>query len=423
MTIAWPLRPLGELAEFRNGINYTKSSFGTGMKVIGVKDFQDHTTPRYLDLEEIDPSGIVTERDHLRDGDILFVRSNGNRELIGRNLYIHEPEETITHSAFTIRVRLQPGLFPRFYAYLLRTPIVRATLTAHGGGTNISNLNQGILARLLVPVPPLETQRRLAKMCAAYDELIDNNRRRSWLLEALARAIHREWFTAGENLRSASGAEPLLDGWGRVPLRDCIEINPKVAKVAVPREGEKPFVAMGSLSNDSMIVGGFELRIGNSGSKFQNGDTLFARITPSLENGKTGFVQFLPDARSVAFGSTEFIVLRSKTLTPELVYLLSRTDEFRGTAIKSMAGASGRQRVQERCFDSMTVVQPSAEILARFTEVVRPMFRLVQELHLQNLNLRVTRDLLLPRLLSGQLSLAKSEGDPAILGEASAALV
>jgi len=200
----------------------------------------------------------------------------------------------------------------------------------------------------------------------------------------------------------------------------CVEVDPKVV---VPRDGEKPFVSMGALSNDLMSIGEIEQRAGNSGSKFQNGDTLFARITPCLENGKTGFVQFLPDARSCAFGSTEFIVLRSKTLTPEFVYLLSRTDEFRGTAIKSMSGASGRQRVQERCFDSVSVVQPPAEILARFTEIVGPMFRLVHQLHLQNLNLRATRDLLLPRLLSGQLTLAKSEGDPATLGQASTAFV
>jgi len=72
-----------------------------------------------------------------------------------------------------------------------------------------------------------------------------------------------------------------------------------------------------------MLITDIESRDGNSGSKFQNGDTLFARITPCLENGKTGFVQFLPDARAVACGSTEFIVLRTRTLTPEFVYLLA----------------------------------------------------------------------------------------------------
>ena len=160
---------------------------------------------------------------------------------------------------------------------------------------------------------------------------------------------------------------------------------------------------MGCLSNDSMLISDIESRVGNSGAKFQNGDTLFARITPCLENGKTAFVQFLPNADSVAFGSTEFIVLRSRTLTPEFVYLLARSDEFRGIAIKSMSGATGRQRVQEQCFDDFHIAQPPRDLLDSFTAVVAPSFKLVYELHQQTQNLRRTRDLLLPRLLSGQI--------------------
>jgi type I restriction enzyme S subunit len=75
---------------------------------------------------------------------------------------------------------------------------------------------------------------------------------------------------------------------------------------------------------DSMVIQNAVMRNGRSGSKFRNGDTLLARITPSLENGKTGFVNFMTDAE-VARGSTEFIVLRSKRVTPEYVYCLSRS--------------------------------------------------------------------------------------------------
>jgi len=122
-----------------------------------------------------------------------------------------------------------------------------------------------------------------------------------------------------------------------------------------------------------------------------------------LENGKTGFVQFLSGANAVAFGSTEFIVLRSRTLTAEFVYCLARSDEFRGVAIKSMSGATGRQRVQEQCFADLQIAQPPRTLLERFSCIVAPTFRLVYELHLQIQNLRRTRDLLLPRLLSGQI--------------------
>jgi type I restriction enzyme S subunit len=163
---------------------------------------------------------------------------------------------------------------------------------------------------------------------------------------------------------------------------------------------------MNCLADNSMLIDNPGERDGNSGSKFRNGDTLFARITPCLENGKTGFVQFLPSDEAVAFGSTEFIVLRCRTLTPEFVYLLARSDAFRDNAIKSMSGASGRQRVREACFDTFLLANPDRATLAKFDAVVRPMFRLIHSLALKNSNLRTTRDLLLPKLISGELDVA-----------------
>src|SRR5262249_54152499 len=150
---------------------------------------------------------------------------------------------------------------------------------------------------------------------------------------------------------------------------------------------------------------------GNSGSKFMNGDTLFARITPCLENGKTAFVQFLPGATSVAFGSTEFIVLRSRTVCPEFVYLLARSDPFRDNAIKRMSGATGRQRVQEKCFDSFFFAHPDTETLSIFSESMKPLFRAVFLLSKKNANLRKTRDLLLPKLISGHLDVESLDID------------
>jgi type I restriction enzyme S subunit len=304
-------------------------------------------------------------------------------------------------------------VLPRFLYYALQSDFAQAELRRRATGTTVAGIKQSELRQARIPWFPIKTQRHIARVLTAYDEFIENNLRRMQVLEGMSRTLYREWFV---ELMEPSFADARLTtlsvGWRRVPLQDAVWINPKVV---VPRDGEKPFVAMGCLSNSSMIIDGFEHRSGNSGSKFQNGDTLFARITPCLENGKTAFVQFLPDADSVAFGSTEFIVLRSKTLTPEFVYLLARSDEVRGPAIKSMSGASGRQRVQEQCFDSMTVVQPPPEVLERFADVVRPMFRLVHQLHLQNQSLRRTRDLLLPRLMSGQLTLPDASDQRPVL--------
>src|SRR2546421_8857654 len=109
---------LSSLGEFKNGLNFSRKNWGRGLKVIGVADFQDYFHPKYDEVEEIDPTGVVREADYLEDGDILFVRSNGNRNLIGRSLFIKDLPGKMSHSGFTIRLRFNSDrVFRPFYAY------------------------------------------------------------------------------------------------------------------------------------------------------------------------------------------------------------------------------------------------------------------------------------------------------------------
>jgi len=144
--------------------------------------------------------------------------------------------------------------------------------------------------------------------------------------------------------------------WVEVVLSDAIEINPQ-RKL---KKGElAKFVSMADINPFQRKISNFTIKEFKGGSKFQNGDTLFARITPCLENGKTCFVDILDD-KEVAFGSTEFIVLSAKEgkTVPLFVYYLSRSPEVRNSAIKSMSGTSGRQRVESEVFDTIFINLP-----------------------------------------------------------------
>ena len=187
------------------------------------------------------------------------------------------------------------------------------------------------------------------------------------------------------------------EGWEVKPMPQAVEVRPRLP---VPKNDQVPFIPMGSLSENSMLIGEIETRSKASGSRFQNGDTLFARITPCLENGKTGYVQFLPADDGICCGSTEFIVLRSRTVCPEYVYLMARSDPFRDNAIKSMSGATGRQRVRDECFHQFFLAQPPQLLLEKFQSITRPQFQLIRSLNIRNQTLRQTRDLLLQKLLS-----------------------
>ena len=287
---------------------------------------------------------------------------------------------------------------PRFAAYFLRH-ILRDYKSDKAA---VPGVDRNVLHEFKVRVPDRGIQNNIAEILTAYDDLIENNRRRMELLEESARLMYREWFVRlrfpGHEHTPITNDIP--EGWEKVPTPEAIEINPRTK---LSGEDEHWFVEMGELPINSMVIQSPYERDGRGGSKFKNGDTLFARITPCLENGKTGYVQFMGDGE-VGRGSTEFIVLRSHRVTPEFVYCLSRTYAFRGNAIKSMIGSSGRQRVQESCFEKFMVWVPTNAILIAFSENVEPLFRQIKVLHEQNQKLREARDLLLPRLMNGEIA-------------------
>jgi type I restriction enzyme S subunit len=193
------------------------------------------------------------------------------------------------------------------------------------------------------------------------------------------------------------------EGWTQSTFAELAHINPRTS---FPKDVERPFVEMSSLSETAMVIGSRSTRCIGGGAKFRNGDTLFARITPCLENGKTGYVQFLEDEEAVASGSTEFIVFRSRHVNPWWVYCAAREDRFREHAIRSMSGADGRQRVSPECFDKFEVLRPPQDVLDQFGGIVADSFTLIEQLCCQNQKLAAARDMLLPKLMSGQLDVS-----------------
>lgn len=142
-------------------------------------------------------------------------------------------------------------------------------------------------------------------------------------------------------------------------LREIIELNPResIKKGNIARK-----IAMDDLGEFKRDIESYSYSEYKGGTKFRNYDTLMARITPCLENGKTSFVNILEE-NEVAFGSTEYFVFRAKQdiINPYYLYYLVTTDKFREVAIKSMSGTSGRQRVQKDQILDFSVNLPSLE--------------------------------------------------------------
>jgi type I restriction enzyme S subunit len=243
-------------------------------------------------------------------------------------------------------------------------------------------------------------------------------------LEGIAKAIFKSWFVDFDPVRAKSKGRDtglpkriadlfpnsfvdselgeIPKGWDVVPLPDMIEVNPPRPL----RKGEiSPYLDMANMPSQGHSPDKVIDREFGSGMKFINGDTLVARITPCLENGKTAFVDFLKEGQ-VGWGSTEYIVLRPKPPIPDIfAYCLARSAEFRDFAIQSMTGSSGRQRVPAESLSHFKIAKLPSMIAEHFGRFVKPLFVRSGISADESRSLSALRDTLLPKLISGELRL------------------
>jgi len=158
----WVEKSLGEIADFKNGLNFSQSSKGEVLKIVGVKDFKSNFKVPFDQLDTIQIDGNLPSSYELKENDIITVRSNGNKRLIGRCLLVGPVNGKTSFSGFTIRIRIiSPKLDSEFLAYYLKSATTHEMLINAGDGANISNLNQKILTSLPVAWPSIEFQLEL----------------------------------------------------------------------------------------------------------------------------------------------------------------------------------------------------------------------------------------------------------------------
>jgi type I restriction enzyme S subunit len=257
------------------------------------------------------------------------------------------------------------------------------------------------------------------------DDKIFLNQRMNKTLEALSRAIFNDWFVDFGPTRAKAEQRPVYlapDIWALFPdefddqsipkswrtgeLQEIVELNPKEQ---LPSGTIAPYLDMAALPTSGSIPEAPVNREFSSGMRFRNGDTLLARITPCLENGKTAFIQLLAN-EAVGWGSTEFIVLRPLPPVPKPYgYILAREPGFRAKAIQSMTGTSGRQRARSEALAQHPVAIPNDEIWNAFGSIVDPMFERIRVSGEETQNLVDLRDALLPKLISGAIRLKDAE--------------
>lgn len=165
---------LGDIATFKNGLNYSRKSKGDLVTIVGVKNFKEHFSPRLNELECIQIDGRLSSDYELLPDDILVVRSNGSANLVGRFLFIKEISGKTSFSGFTIRIRSKSeDIDTKFLCHYLRTDIVRERMTRDSKGSNIKSLNQGLLSSIKIPKLSLLEQQKIVKKIEKIESNIE----------------------------------------------------------------------------------------------------------------------------------------------------------------------------------------------------------------------------------------------------------
>lgn len=268
-------------------------------------------------------------------------------------------------------------------------------------------LSQANLRQIEIPLPPLPVQRRIAGILSAYDELMENSQRRIRILEAMARALYREWFVHfrfpchEKHPRVASPLGDIPQGWEVKKLAAVADVNRAQINARTAPE-ELHYIDISSVSPgqiDSITTYAFADAPGRARRIVQHGDVLWSCVRP---NRRSHAQVMHPEPNTIA--STGFAVLTATKVPFTFLYIATTLDDFVAFLTNNATGAA-YPAVTAATFEKADLLIPPTPLLKKFGDATIPMAEQIHTLQRQVQNLRRTRDLLLPRLLSGQASL------------------
>lgn len=168
----WQIGSLNTYGSYKNGLNFGKAESGFKVRYLGVGNFKNHSKiDDMTNLSFIDLNDLPSKDYFLKNGDLIFVRSNGNRELVGRCIAVYPNEELVTYSGFCIRYRIESlELDSSYLVHLFRSKSFKQTILDGGQGANIQNINQQLLSRLQIPIPPKDLQEKWGKFLECLED-------------------------------------------------------------------------------------------------------------------------------------------------------------------------------------------------------------------------------------------------------------
>jgi type I restriction enzyme S subunit len=404
----------------QNGIYKSKKLEGTGVKYLRMGDLFAHDRIGALidGLQRMPLTPKELTRHQLEPGDLLFCRTSVAALGVGKCSIVVSVGEPIVAASNMILVRLNKEVADsRFYFSYFSSETGADNVRSQTRGAAVFTLTGGDIAGLDVPVPPLQEQHRIASILDALDDLIENNRRRIELLEEMAQAIYREWFVhfrfpGHEDATFVdSPLGPIPEGWEVGIIQDLCE---RIQAGGTPKRSEQAFWDCGTVDwyktgelEDSILTNSVERitqhALTSSSARVFLSDTILMAIYGATI-GQLGLLGTRSSANQAALG----LVADPESSSTEYLWftLLELRESFR-----SNAQGAAQQNTSKKLVSEAVTMRPQRSVVQEFTDVAGPAWRLSHELTLQVKKLEKIRDLLLPKLVTGEIDVSDLDLD------------
>lgn len=377
----WEKVKLGELYEVHNGLSKAGKFFGEGYPFLTFSTvFNNYFIPKQI-TDLVQSTEKEQESYSIRRGDVFVTRTSETSDELGMSCVALKDYPMATYNGFTKRMRpITNRVLPEYIGYYMRLPNFRGEFRAFSTMTTRASLRNEDLLGLEVKLPSIEIQKQIADILSAYDDLIENNQKQIKLLEEAARRLYKEWFVdlrfpGHENTKIVDGVP---EGWRRGLLKELISVNYGKDHKKAPDDGNIPVYGSGGLMrkcNKSLF----------------SGEAVLIPRKGSLNN-----IMYVDETFWTV--DTMFYATMKQPHTAVFVYFFVKAFDMYsmniGAAVPSMT---------TKILDAMDVVIPDKETLEKFDKYAKVYFNKIKTLQGQNERLKTARDLLLPKLMSGEV--------------------
>ena len=398
----WEKVKLGELYEVHNGLSKAGKFFGEGYPFLTFSTvFNNYFIPKQI-TDLVQSTEKEQESYSIRRGDVFVTRTSETSDELGMSCVALKDYPMATYNGFTKRMRpITNRVLPEYIGYYMRLPNFRGEFRAFSTMTTRASLRNEDLLGLEVKLPSIEIQKQIADILSAYDDLIENNQKQIKLLEEAAQRLYKEWFVdlrfpGHENTKIVDGVP---EGWQWCKVRDVADINSS----ALPKNYKEDFIDYVDLG--SVRCGHIETRArynlneapGRAKRCAKDGDIIWGMVRPNLKA-----YALVTNPKETDVFSTGFAVLSAKKVPYSYLYCAVTQEEFVGYLVNATNGAA-YPAVKPVHFEVADILKPDDKVLEQFHSVADSIYRKKEALENQNHNLRESRDLILPKLMSGEV--------------------